>query len=158
MSDISKSAMMTYLKKHTEALVKDVGIENACDITGKSKATLGRYYSTSAEHADRFMPVDTVAQLEKKSSYPHVTSALAELGGGALSYDANIKDDANSGGITSDIAVLSQRFGGLMGEYAEAIEDGTITINEAKRMLRETLALQRVLITMKLHLEQETRD
>ncbi|MFT6649545.1 MAG: hypothetical protein ACJARR_003531, partial [Pseudophaeobacter arcticus] len=31
----------TYLKKHTEALVKDVGIEAACQITGKSKATLG---------------------------------------------------------------------------------------------------------------------
>lgn len=33
-----------YLKRHTEALVKDVGIEAACAITGKSKATLGRYY------------------------------------------------------------------------------------------------------------------
>ena len=35
MSDIG-----TYLKKHTEALVKDVGVEAACEITGKSKATL----------------------------------------------------------------------------------------------------------------------
>ena len=31
----------SYLKKHTEALVKDVGIEAACKLTGKSKATLG---------------------------------------------------------------------------------------------------------------------
>ena len=31
----------SYLKKHTEALVKDVGIEPACELTGKSKATLG---------------------------------------------------------------------------------------------------------------------
>ena len=69
----------SYLKKHTEALVKDVGIEPACKITGKSKATLGRYYSDHDEHADRFMPIDAVALLEAESGYPHVTSALAEL-------------------------------------------------------------------------------
>ena len=68
-----------YLKKHTESLVKDVGIEAACEITGKSKATLGRYYSDNAEHADRFIPVDAVARLEAVANYPHVTSALAEL-------------------------------------------------------------------------------
>ena len=42
-----------YLKKHSEALVKDVGIEAACALTGKSKATLGRYYSDLAEQDDR---------------------------------------------------------------------------------------------------------
>ena len=68
-----------YLKKHTEALVKDVGIEAACELTGKSKATLGRYYSDNAEHIDRFMSVESVAKLEAAASYPHVTSALAEL-------------------------------------------------------------------------------
>ena len=55
----------SYLKKHTEALVKDAGIENACTITGKSKATLGRYYSDNPEHYDRYMPIDAVAALEK---------------------------------------------------------------------------------------------
>ena len=54
----------SYLKKHTEVLVKEVGIEPACELTGKSKATLGRYYSDNEEHADRFMPVDAVAALE----------------------------------------------------------------------------------------------
>ena len=56
-------SVASYLKKHTEALVKEVGIEAACELTGKSKATLGRYYSDSAEHDDRFMPIDVVAQL-----------------------------------------------------------------------------------------------
>ncbi len=69
----------TYLKKHTEALVKDVGIEAACALTGKSKATLGRYYSDSEEHDDRFMPIDVVAQLEAEAKFPHVTAALADL-------------------------------------------------------------------------------
>jgi len=142
-----------YLKKHTEALVKDVGIERACELTGRSKATLGRYYSDSVEHADRFMPVDAVAALEAASSYPHVTSALAEMRGITMSYN---QDKSNSnGGINSDVIMLSQRFAMLMSEYNQSIEDGVISANEAKRLLRETLALQKVLIDMKLHLEND---
>jgi len=143
-----------YLKKHTEALVKDVGIVAACELTGKSKATLGRYYSDAAEHADRFMPVDAVVALEAASSFPHVTTALAELNGGALSYDDTPRN--SEGGVNSDVVALSQRFAMLMGEYHTSIEDGVISINEAKRLLRETTALQKVLIEMKLHLEEET--
>ena len=37
-----------YLKKHSEALIKDVGYATACEVTGKSKATLGRYYSDAS--------------------------------------------------------------------------------------------------------------
>jgi len=51
--------------------------------------------------------------------------------------------------------MLSQRFALLMAEYNQSIEDGVITANEAKRLLRETLALQKVLIDMKLHLEDD---
>jgi hypothetical protein len=59
------------------------------------------------------------------------------------------------GGINSDVIMLSQRFAVLMGEYNLSIDDGVISANEAKRLLRETLALQKVLIEMKLHLEDE---
>lgn len=150
----------TYLKKHTEALVKDVGIEAACQITGKSKATLGRYYSDNAEHAERFMPVDSVAKLEGAASFPHVTAALADLKNITLSY--NHSDDQEggparqSGGVNADVIALSQRFATLMSEYQEAIADGIITVNEAKRLLRETVLLQQVLLEMKLHLEEES--
>lgn len=145
----------SYLKKHTEALVKDVGIEAACDITGKSKATLGRYYSDNPEHADRFMPIDSVAALENVASYPHVTAALSELAGITISFDERRNKNNSSGGVSSDVIALSQRFAMLMGEYHQSIEDGVITMNEAKRLLRETVALQQVLIDMKLHLEDE---
>lgn len=143
-----------YLKKHTEALVKDVGIEAACELSGKSKATLGRYYSDSDEHSDRFMPVDTVAKLEAAARYPHVTSALAEISGHTLSADGDGRN-APRGGVNSDVIALSQRFAMLMAEYQQSIQDGVISINEAKRLLRETLALQQVLVDMKLHLEEE---
>ncbi|MBS0565771.1 MAG: hypothetical protein JSR87_15255 [Proteobacteria bacterium] len=144
-----------YLKRHSEALVKDVGIEAAAALSGKSKATLGRYYSDDPEHADRFMPVDVVAALESASRFPHVTAALADLRGITLSYDEDRRNSKQGGGVNSDVVALSQRFAMLMGEYNASIEDGRITINEAKRLLTETLAIQKVLLDMKLHLEAE---
>lgn len=144
----------SYLKKHTEALVKEIGIEAAAAACSKSKATLGRYYSTDAEHDDRFMPIDVVARLEAVSRFPHVTHALADLAGLTLSYDEERRNSAE-GGVNSDVVALSQRFALLMGEYHQSIQDGKITINEAKRLLSETQALQRVLLEMKMHLEDE---
>lgn len=150
------SVVGSYLKKHTEALVKDVGIEAACELTGKSKATLGRYYSAHDEHLDRFMPIDAVAALEEAASYPHVTSALAELKGSTLSHEDRRRNSKEHGGVNADVIALSQRFAVLMAEYGQSIEDGIITVAEAKRLLRETVALQQVLVDMKLHLEEET--
>lgn len=150
------SVVGSYLKKHTEALVKDVGIEAACELTGKSKATLGRYYSSHDEHLDRFMPIDAVAALEEAASYPHVTSALAELKGNTLNHDDRRRNSDDKGGVNADVIALSQRFAVLMAEYSQSIEDGIITVAEAKRLLRETVALQQVLVDMKLHLEEET--
>lgn len=149
-------SIASYLKKHSEALVKDVGIEAACAVTGKSKATLGRYYSDADEHDDRFMPIDVVAQLEEAARFPHVTSALADLRGITLSYDAEKRNSASTG-VNQDVVVLAQRFAMLMGEYNMAISDGKISINEAKRLLRETLALQQILLEMKLNLEDEAK-
>lgn len=150
------SGMGSYLKKHTEALVKAVGIETACEITGKSKATLGRYYSMHDEHLDRFMPIDAVSQLEEVAGYPHVTSALAELQCITLGFDERRNDIKKNGSVNSDVIALSQRFAMLMAEYQESIMDGKITVNEAKRLLRETSMLQQVLVDMKINLEQES--
>lgn len=144
-----------FLKKHTEALIKDVGYDAACKVTGKSKATLGRYFSDKPEHSDRFMPIDVVASLESAASFPHVTKALADLQMINLSYDSETRAPSE-GGINTNVVQLSQRFATLMGEYNLSIADGIISINEAKRLLRETLQIQQVLMEMKLHLEDET--
>lgn len=144
-----------YLKKHSEALVKDIGIEQAAEICGKSKATLGRYYSNDPDNADRFMPVDVAARLEAKASFPHVTVALADLVGVTVSWN-EAKRNAAQGNINSDVVALSQRFAMLMGEYHASIADGTISLNEAKRMLKEAQALQEVLLEVKLKLEEGT--
>lgn len=144
----------SYLRRHCEALVKDVGVEAACAATGRSKATLGRYYSEAPEHADRFMPVDVVARLEAVASFPHVTTALADLCGITLSLDVT-RHNAGPRGLTQDMVVLAQRFALLMGQYADCLGDGRISHNEAMHLLRETLALQEVLMEMKLNLETE---
>lgn len=152
--EVRMQVLNGYLKKHSEALVKDVGIEAACSLTGKSKATLGRYYSENDEHADRFMPIDTVAQLEAAASFPHVTAALADLRGITLSHEER-GDNAPKGGVNQSVVMLSQRFAMLMAEYNSSIADGKISMNEAKRLLRETLTIQQVLMEIKLRLEEE---
>jgi hypothetical protein len=102
------------------------------------------------------MPIDAVAALEEAASYPHVTSALGELKGITLQFDERRKNTDDKGGVNSDVIALSQRFAMLMAEYQQSIEDGIITVNEAKKLLRETTMLQQVLIDMKLHLEEES--
>lgn len=146
-------SVKSYLKKHAEALVKEVGLEDACKLTGKSKATLGRYYSERDEYDDRFMPIDVVAELEAAARFPHVTAALADLRGLKMSFDAD-RFAGNTRGVNQDVIKLAQSFALLMGEYSMAMEDGVISDNEARRMLDETLALQQVLIEMKLNLER----
>lgn len=155
-TDALKMRQGAYLKKHTEALIKDVGYDTACKVTGKSKATLGRYFSNAPEHAERFMPIDVVAQLEDVASFPFVTKALAELRMLVIEYDKSRAP--REGALNSDVVLLSQRFANLMGEYNNSIEDGIISMNEAKRLLRETSDIQQVLLDMKLHLEQESQS
>lgn len=146
----------SYLKKYTETLVKDVVIETACELTGKSKATLGCYYSDHAEHSDRLMPIVPVINLEKAAGYPHVTGALADLQGISLSHVERSEITPKTKGINSDIIYLSQRFAMLISEYQQSDEDSVITVNEAKRLLKETSQLQQVLIDMKMSLEDES--
>jgi len=161
MSDEEKKSELAknygaYLKKHSEALIKNVGYDTACRVTGKSKATLGRYFSTAPEHSGRFMPIDVVAELEDVASFPFVTKALAELRKLIIEYDKSREEKREEGALNSDVVLLAQRFATLMSEYNISMEDGVISLNEAKRLLMETTEIQQVLLDMKLHLEQET--
>ena len=141
-----------YLKRHTEALIKDIGYAKACEVSGKSKATLGRYASSMDENSDRFIPVNVLVELEREASVPFVTKALAEM------QDLKIEHadrGEREGGLNSDVIALSQRFAQLMGEYTYSMADGVISLNEAKRLLEETNVLQQVLMDMKLHLQDQ---
>jgi Xaa-Pro aminopeptidase len=136
-----------YLKKHTEALVKDVGIEVACRVSGKSKATLGRYYSEAPEHAERYMPVDTVAALEAVASHPHVTAALSEIR--AIKQNDEL---ANPDGLCAIMIGLSEQYAALMAEFGRSVETN-MSENDTRRMLREAMALQKKILALKVYLE-----
>lgn len=142
-----------YLKRHTEALIKTMGYARACEVSGRSKATLGRYASLSVEDADRYIPVNLAVELEVKAGTPLVTKAMAELQG--LQIESGEAGDDRPGGLNSDVIALSQRFATLMAEYNYSIADGVISLNEAKRLLDETNALQQVLVEMKMHLQDK---
>jgi hypothetical protein len=152
MASDPREARGEYLKRHTESLIKDLGYAKACEVSGKSKATLGRYASLQDENADRFIPVNVLVELEMAASLPFVTKAIAELQQLKLEYGD--EKDADSDGLNSDVIRLSQRFATLMAEYNHSIADGVISINEARRLLDETNALQKVLMEMKLHLQE----
>lgn len=156
MNSDARRARGEYLKRHTEALIKDIGYARACEVSGKSKATLGRYASTNDDNSDRFIPVNVLVELEMNTSIPFVTKALAELQG--LKLEGGTGRDDAPGGLNSDVIRLSQRFATLMAEYSHSIEDGHISLNEAKRLLDETNALQQVLVDMKMHLQDGKND
>ncbi|SFT98061.1 hypothetical protein SAMN05216236_11656 [Sedimentitalea nanhaiensis] len=59
-------------------------------------------------------------------------------------------------GANSDVTALRLRVSMPMASYRQPIVDGAISINEAKRLLRETLMLQQVLIEIKGSLEEES--
>lgn len=156
MASEPREARGEYLKRHTESLIKDIGYAKACEVSGKSKATLGRYASLQDENADRFIPVNVLVELETVASVPFVTKAIAEL----LQMKLEFGDDkgAESAGLNSDVIRLSQRFATLMAEYNHSIADGVISMNETRRLLRETNALQAVLMELKLHLQDGSTD
>ncbi|MDA8585351.1 hypothetical protein N9L47_03680 [Rhodobacteraceae bacterium] len=153
MGSDARSSRGEYLKRHTEALIKDIGYAKACEISGKSKATLGRYASSHDENSDRFIPVNVLVELESEASIPFVTKAVTELLGLRLERDPD-RDDT-PGGLNSDVIRLSQRFATLMGEYNHSMEDGVISLNETRRLIDETNMLQQVLVEMKLHLQED---
>lgn len=132
-----------FLKRRTEALVKAVGVERACQATGKSKTTLGRYYSTHEEHAARFMPVDAVAQLETAARVPHVSSALADLAERA----------ARNVGSEVDVRASVQRVTALLAEFAGTEDASKPPPTSATRDLPGELAtLRQALFELELQL------
>ena len=141
------------LKERTDKLVKDIGVERACALCGKSKATLGRYYSANEEHEDRFMPVDVVAALEAAASYPFITSALAEMRGVNISQEAR---NPSAEAMDTDALTLQGHFAVLMAEFNKAIEQRAISDSKADRLLHATTALQKVIVEMKAQRRDRT--
>ena len=133
------------LKRQTEALVKAVGVEASCAVTGRSKATLGRYYSQHEEHAKRFIPVDVLAALESAAGTPIVTRYLAQRAGMALvpqSHAADLTPEAvaaRSNTVFTELGRLMMN-GGLNGP------EGRATLAKLRGLQAELVALEQSLV------------
>lgn len=147
---------LALIKKHTKALIKDIGVDAACELTGRSSATLRRYASSSESNAGHMISVADLVKLESAASFPFVTASLAEVNNFVInSLDHHTQ---SSDSVNSDVMRLASRFGSLMSEYYTSIEDGEITRDEAKRLLKDTLSLQSILVEMKQNLEKEAKS
>lgn len=147
---------LAVIKQHTKALIQDLGVGKACELTGRSSATLRRYTSGSKANEGHLISVADLVRLEQAAGYPYVTASLAEVN----NYVINARNPENqmSDSVNSDVMRLASRFGSLMSEYYTSIEDGEITRDEAKRLLNDTLALQSILVEMKQNLEIEAKS
>lgn len=146
---------LAMIKQHTKVLIKDLGVDRACALTGRSAATLRRYASSSTANAGYLLSITDLLLLERAASYPYVTASLAEANGHVL--NAKTRDGETSENINSDVMRLASRFGNLMAEYYSSIEDGEISADEAQRLLGDTLSLQTILVEMKQNLENEAK-
>ncbi|MEO9515204.1 MAG: hypothetical protein ABJH20_01555 [Rhizobiaceae bacterium] len=136
-----------FLKLHTELLVKDVGLAAATGVTGRSKATIGRYYSTDLEHAKRFMPIDAVAALEELSGRAHISTALSSLKD-EVPHKCNMLERASFSDVPTVLAKLSEQFAALAGDMLRGSVDPKIPRTK-KKQLDKIAAMQRTLTELK---------
>lgn len=118
------------LKAATRNLVvRNGGGNEAAVQTRVGQQALDRYGSTSCEHADRFSPIDVIADLEAACGDPVVTRKLAELSGHVL-VPVPVASRCDSV-IDIVTAKAVATLGNLLTEIAEAKADGKITGEEA---------------------------
>ena len=141
------------VKQRTKTLIREIGIDRACAVTGRSKATLRRFYSQSLGNAGQLLPLADIFALEQEAAFPHITAILAQIAGGTLDFAADGAQKTES--VNSDIIQLTERFGSLMSEYYRSIADDKISSEEAERLLTDAAKLQAILVDMKRNLERE---
>lgn len=140
------------LKLRTEMLVKDLGLRTACDVLGKSKTTIGRYYSINPEHADRFMPIDMVATLEGFASSSYVSSALANMKQLAASDTCNVSLEP-AVEMPIIVAELSEQVGDLTGDLLRAGFLPRSSRNQKRSYLERIAGLERTIGELRAHFD-----
>lgn len=117
------------LKGSTRKLVKtsDIGV------TRVGQQELSKYGNPSDDHAERFMPVDIVADLEAECGMPIVTAKLAELAGCLL---VPLPKGKGQGALNERSHRTAQEFAEVMSGILGALADGEITEAEGEAILQ----------------------
>lgn len=145
-------------KVASRALVRAVGGQEACPAF--ARYTRHQAYSefASIEHADKFVPIDVVIDLEAVThgmpGHPHVTRYLCERAGGTFvalpTAEQTIKD------FHAAVAALIRESHDVATRLIDALGDGRVTPEEvlAGKMIDETNALIGVGVNLRAMLER----
>lgn len=106
------------------------GVERAAALCGLSKSQVSR--CASPEHPD-LLPLAAVLALEADCGLPLVTAAMAGCHGRTLARGRDEGDGVSLAGAHADV---TRAAAGLMGEAADAFEDGAVSPAEAERIDR----------------------
>jgi hypothetical protein len=119
------------IKTAFQALVKAIGtLDAASVICGVSTTTIHRYGDISPDN-DHLPPLRVVMLLEAACGRPIVTSAMASRTGHDLVPTVE-REAANC--INKLVAEMSRTGGNLNAEFIEASADGSLSVNEIKRL------------------------
>lgn len=142
------------LKAATRRLLAEAGGPvDAARATRVDHQGLSRYGNSGADHDERFIPADVIADIEAECGQPIVTRKLAELSGYllvpvprvALSGTALGAITASSLKETSDVFVA----------IGDSLGDGRISQEDADRISREIDEAMAKLAALKLQVQAE---
>ncbi len=112
------------------------GPSNAEHISRISQQQISRCGSVDEEHANRFAPIDEIADLEAHCGKPIVTEYLAELSGYVLVRvpDATATDAVS---LVSRVSEMLREVSDVSGGVADALRDNRVTRREAQGVHKE---------------------
>lgn len=123
------------LKASTRHLVSTVGGPSAAaNITRGDHQSVSRYGSANPEHAERFMPIDVVADLESECEQPIVTRMLAEQAGFLL-----VPMPRAAGGLALQMisAKALKETSEVFVALADSLGDGKVCAEDAAKVTKE---------------------
>lgn len=142
------------LKAATRQLVNAAGgAVAAAGVTRGDHQNISRYGSANLDNADRFMPIDVIADLESECEQPVLTKELARLSGYLLVQVPKVVRSGTALGLVTAGALkeTSEVFVAL----AEGLGDGKICAADALNIGREIDEALAKLAALKLQVNAE---
>ena len=145
------------LKAASRALVATVGgAVAAAGVTRGDHQSVSRYGSAHPDNADRFMPIDVLADLESESEQPVLTRVLAEMSGYLL---VPVPRAVGSGtALGRVVAAALKETSQVFVRMADALGDGRLSADEAKEIAAEVNEAMIMLAALKLQVNAEAED
>lgn len=142
------------IKAATRRLVSAAGGPSAAsDVTRGAHQHMSAYGSAHPDQADRFMPVDVVADLEAQVEQPILTAALARLGGFLLVPQP--RADRLGAALAIAAAKALKETSEVFVSVAERSADGEICADDAAAISKEIDEAMIKLAALKLQVQAE---